>query len=93
MRSFKLLRPVFGGSGRRALGISVLLTRPATVAVTVRRGARVVKRYAAKPVAAGNDLPAVARRRKRLARGDYKVSIEVRRSGERIVNTLTSRRL
>ena len=92
VRSFKLLRPVFGGPGRRALGISVVLTRPASVAVTVRHGKRVVKRFAARFVAA-NRTYRVSLPSKRLARGDYRVSIEVRQGSERVVNTLTSRRL
>jgi hypothetical protein len=92
VRSFKLLRPVFGGSGRRALGISVVLTRPASVAVTVRRGRRVVKRYSRRSVAA-NRTYRQSLASKGLARGDYRVTIEVRQGSERVVNTLTSRRL
>ena len=92
VRSFKLERPVFGGPGRRALGISVRLTQPARVAVTVRRGSRVVKRFPAAQRIANQthrfSLPA-----RGLARGDYRVTIEVRRGSERIVTTLTSRRL
>jgi hypothetical protein len=92
VRSFKLLRPVFGGSGQRALGISVLLTVPARVMVTVQRGSRVVKRYAAVQQPAGRTLRYSLASRG-LAAGDYRVTIEVRRGSERIVNTLTSRRL
>jgi photosystem II stability/assembly factor-like uncharacterized protein len=92
VRAFKLLRPVFGGSTQRALGISVRLTRPGTVAVTVRRGTRVIKRYPAVQRAAGSTYRLSVASRK-LARGDYRVTIEVRRGNERIVKTLTSRRL
>jgi hypothetical protein len=88
VRQFKLLRPVFGGTRATPLGISVLLTAPARVTVTVRRGAKVVKRYAAPPVPAG----AVRRftlRPRGLARGDYTVTLK---AGQ-VTRTLTSRRL
>ena len=92
VRSYKLLRPVFGGSSGRALGISVLLTRPATVAVTVKRGAKTVKRYAAKSITPGKTYR-LSLSAKKLARGDYKVTIDVRRTNEHVTQTLTSRLL
>ena len=90
VRSYKLLRPVFGGSNVRKLGISVLLTRAASVAVTVRRGSKVVKRYAAKNVAASKTYRLTFTAK---PRGDYKVTIDVRRTGEHVTQSLTSRRL
>ena len=78
VRSFKLLRPVFGGSAQRALGISVLLTRPARVTVTVRRGTprrQALSRGRAAPRAGPTGCRC---RRAGCARGDYRVTIEVR---------------
>jgi hypothetical protein len=92
LRSFKLLRPVFGGTTHRALGISVQLNAPARVQVTVKRGSRVVKRYPAVQQPAGRTLRRTLSSRG-LAVGDYRVTIDVRRGRERIVETLTSRRL
>ncbi len=92
LRSFKLERPVFGGRTDRALGITYAVERDAQATVTVLRGSRVVKRFAAR--AAG------ARRTQRLRlaaeglpRGDYRVRVEISRAGERISATLVSRRL
>ena len=92
IRSFKLGRPVFGGATTRPLGISVRLTRTANVTVTVRRGSRVIKRYPGAQRLADRTYRLSLASRK-LARGDYRVTIEVRRGSERIVKTLTSRRL
>ena len=52
LTSFKLSRPVFGGARRRALGVAFRLVRAGTVTVEVRRGRRVVRRFAATPRAA-----------------------------------------
>jgi hypothetical protein len=92
VRSYKLLRPVFGGSNKRKLGISVLLTRAANVGVTVKRGKQVIKRYKAKAVAPGKNYRRSLSPKKRK-RGDYRVTIDVRRRGEHITKTLTSRLL
>jgi hypothetical protein len=91
--SFKLTRPVFGGRGRRALGISYRLARNAVVSLTVLRGRRVVKRGRTATRRAG------VTHRLRLAsaglrRGDYRVRLTIARPGARPVTaTLTSRRL
>jgi len=88
--SFTLSRPVF--SRTRALGISYVVAKPARVTVTVRRGSRVIKRYAARMVAANRrhrlSLPA-----RRLARGNYKVRLVARAGAETVTSTLVSRRL
>ena len=44
--SYKLIRPVFGGTRTRALGISYVVAKGARVSVTVLRGSRVVKNFA-----------------------------------------------
>ena len=91
LRSYKLSRPVFGGSNRKPLGIAYRLTRDARVTVTVLRGSRTVRRFAAATRQSGRtyrlSLPA------RLRRGEYRVRIVVERTGERTISTLVSRRL
>ena len=46
LSSYKLTRPVFGGTGRRPLGIAYRLSRPGRVTVEVLRGTRRVQRFA-----------------------------------------------
>jgi predicted AlkP superfamily pyrophosphatase or phosphodiesterase len=87
----KLERPVFGGTRNRALGIAARLARPARLTVTVRRGSRLVQRFVAPDRGAGVTrlrLPA-----ERLARGTYTVTIEAVAGSERVVTTLSARRL
>jgi hypothetical protein len=93
LRTFKLLRPVFGGRSRRALGVAFRLGEDAQVSVAVRRGMRTVRRFAARSYTAGTThrvrVPA-----RRLRRGLYAVRITVRTaSGERVTRTLRSRLL
>jgi hypothetical protein len=92
LQSFKLERPVFGGRSHRALGISYRVERRAQVTVTVLRGTRVVKRFAARTADARRTY------RLRLAaqglkRGDHRVRIEATRAGERVAASAVSRRL
>jgi hypothetical protein len=58
--------------------------------VTVRRGSRVVKRY---PAVQRSGTYRVSLPARGLRTGDYRVTVEVVRGGERIVQTLTSRAL
>jgi hypothetical protein len=83
---------VFGGTRRTPLGISVQLTAPARVAVTVRRAGKVVKRYRTVQVAAGK-VRRFTLRPGGLRRGDHRVTIDVRRGSAHVKRTLTSRRL
>ena len=88
VRTAKLERPVFGGPTNGALGVAVRLNRAARVRVTVLRGTRVVRRYAAR------SLPAARTLRLRFdsegrPRGDYRVLVEA--GGERF--QLLARRL
>jgi hypothetical protein len=53
LRSYKLTRPVFGGRTNREVGVAYRLNRAARVSVTVTRGTKVVKRFAAVQRAAG----------------------------------------
>lgn len=88
LSSFKLERPVFGGTQNRALNIAYRLGRRGRVTVTVLRGTRVLKRFAP-----GNRR---ANRTFRLRfpsegvkRGDVRVQLKVGST----TSTLTSRRL
>ena len=56
--SFKLSRPVFGGTVERSLGISYRTAKAAQVTVTVLRGSKVVKRFPLRRAAARPDGPA-----------------------------------
>jgi hypothetical protein len=93
LSSFKLTRPVFGGTTRRPLGIAFRVSSPSRVSVSVLRGRRVVKRFRTRTRA--------ARRTHRLRltprglrRGPYRVVLRVRpRGGTPLTATLTSRRL
>ena len=90
--SYKLTRPVFGGTAVRSLGITYRTTKRARVTITVLRGSRVVKNFGTRTVAANRttrlSLPA-----RGLARGDYKVRLVARAGSETVTSTLVSRRL
>ena len=92
VRSFKLTRPVFGGTTRKPLGIAYRLNTSARVTVTVTRGSKVVKRFAAATRARGKTfrltLPL-----KGLRSGDYKVKLSAVAGGKTESSTLTSRKL
>ena len=91
--SYKLTRPVFGGSTNRALGIAFRVANTSRVGVTVLRGKRVVKRFKT-TTRARNITHRLRLASKRLRRGDYRVRVTVTRKGAKpLVATLTSRRL
>ncbi|HEV3228989.1 MAG TPA: hypothetical protein VGY97_05910 [Solirubrobacteraceae bacterium] len=93
LTSFSLNRPVFGGRGRRALGIAYQITMRARVTVTVTRGRRVVGRFRSRVARAGvlHRLRLKARRRRR---GLYRVRITVVASkSSHATATLYARRL
>ena len=92
VRTFKLAGPVFGGPADRPLGIAYRVARQAQVTVTVLRGSRVVKTFAAETAQAGRTY------RLRFdpsghPRGDYRVRLEAARDGERVAASAISRRL
>ena len=91
LRLFKLGRPAFGGTTDRKLGIAYRLTEPGTVSVAVLRGKRVVKRFRARQVPAGQ-LVRLRLSPKGLRRGDHRVRLRVR-GGPRLTASLTARRL
>jgi hypothetical protein len=96
LRRWKLLRPVFGGRTARPLVMSFRFGSDARASIVVRgRGGRVVKRFAERRYAGG----VLHRRRigrtlaRRLRRGQYRVTIVVRR-GSRVVRAgLTATRV
>jgi hypothetical protein len=80
IRDATLARPVFGARTGKPLDIRFRLNTAARVTVTVRRGKRVVRRFAARNRAAGRTirlrLPARSR-----PRGAYRVTITARPVG------------
>jgi hypothetical protein len=94
LRSFKLERPVFGGQTNRALLISFRTSEQARATVVVRRGNRVVRRFPVRSYAPGRVQRLRMTVTRRIPRGTYRVSIEVRTpDGRRATGSLTSRRL
>ncbi|HEX8121413.1 MAG TPA: sialidase family protein [Solirubrobacteraceae bacterium] len=92
VRSFKLQRPVFAGRTRTPLRIAFRLSRPALVSVVVRRGNRVIKRFAAAERRQDQTYRMTVPARG-LRRGDYRVTLNARRGDQRVVARLMSRRL
>ena len=84
-------RPVFGGSSRSSLGISFKLNDAANVSVEVRRGKRVVQRFAEKAYSRAR----VHRLRfsKGRARGLYTVIVKARASGRSHTTRVFARRI
>jgi len=92
LRSYKLERPVFGGTNRKSLGIAYRLLERARVTVTVKRGKKVVKRFKA-ATKAGGRTHRVRFAQKNRPRGDYKVTVRAVRGKRKQSRTLTSRKL
>ena len=92
LRRYRLARPVFGGAGGVPLRIAYRVGSDATVAVTVSRKGKAVKRFAPVRAEAGRTvrlrLPA-----RGLARGDHRVRIVASGAGEQVTATLTAARL
>ena len=93
LKTFKLSRPVFGGTRSNKLGIAYRLNQAARVQVTVtNRRERTIRRFAAKQVAA-NKTQRLTLSPKGLARGDYRVKLSVTQGGRTTTSTLTANRL
>ena len=92
LSSYKLTRPVFGGTGRRSLGIAYRIARPGRVTVEVFKGRKRVRRFAAKSRRARRTYRHTIRAQGR-PRGDYRVRVTVRSGKAKVVSTLVSRRL
>lgn len=92
LQSFKLERPAFGGRRNRPLGIAFRVAREGRVTVEVRRGSRVVRRFAARTRRAGIThrlrLPS-----ERLRRGTYEVRLSYAGTQGSLVSSLYAQRL
>ncbi len=92
IRLARLTRPVFGGTNRKPLRVSTRLNQPGSIAITVRRGRKVIarKRFAA----AGTRVRRyTVSPRRSLRRGDYRVTVVARSGSTAERATLTGRRL
>ncbi len=95
LRRWKLYRPVFGGRTARQLVMSFRFAADARAAIVVRRGGRVVRRFAEQRYAGG----VLHRKRlgrsfvRRLRSGQYGVTIVVRDGSRTITSTLRATRL
>lgn len=76
LRSFKLERPVFGGAGNRAVGVSFRVAEPGRVEVELRRGGRTVRRLSAAPRSVGT-LHRLRLASEGLPRGTYEVRLRL----------------
>lgn len=92
LTSFKLERPVFGGTSGRPLGIAYRLGLAGRVTVTVTRGSRTVKRYT-RTISAGARTQRIRLSAKGLAVGDYRVRLQVRSGRQATTAALVARRL
>jgi choice-of-anchor B domain-containing protein len=92
LRSFKVERPVFGGRTNRALHLAFQADRDARAQVTVLRGSRVVRRFAARNVR-GRRTVRLRLGAARLPRGSYRVRISLTRAGETVTSMLAAQRL
>src|SRR4051794_40827549 len=92
LSSYKLTRPVWGGTGQRSLGIAYRLARPGRVTVEVFKGTRRVRRFATRS-RLGSRTYRYTLRSQGPPRGDYRVRVTVRSGRARLRSTLVSRRL
>ena len=92
LTSYKLERPVFGGRSSRALGIAFRLARHGRVSVEVRRGGRVVKRYAG-TVRAARRTHRLRLAPERLRRGTYEIRLTFTGPGGTVRSSLFASRL
>jgi hypothetical protein len=92
LQSFKLVRPVFGGSNATPLSASYRLGRRARVSARITRGSKTVRRYKARTRSANHTyrikVPA-----RTLSRGEYRVRISVKRGRRTTRGAITGRKL
>jgi hypothetical protein len=94
LRSFRLTRPVFGGSNRRPLVVNYRLGSRGSIDLAVLRGRHVVAHYRAKKRRAGHIYRvSVAPVRELAQRGRYRVRLRVVSGKRRAGATLTADRL
>jgi len=90
--SYKLSSSAFGGTGGRSLGIAFRVAKAAQVEVTVLKGSRVVRRFAA-ATRAPNRTHRLRLASRGLGRGDYRVRLTARSGTRRVTSELVARRL
>jgi hypothetical protein len=91
LSSYKLTRPVFGGVSGRSLGIAFRTSTASRVRVVVRRGGRVVKRFAAVRTRA-HRTTRLRLSPRGLPRGTHRVVLTVR-GAQPLRATLVARKL
>jgi hypothetical protein len=92
LRSFRLSRPVFGGSRKAELATVFRLLRPGRVSIRILRGKKVVRSYSPQDRLSHVTYKLVLRPAG-LKRGSYQVRIRVGRAGKTTKAALRSRRL
>ena len=92
VRWFRSTRPVFGGRNSRRMSLAYRLNAPARVTVTVRRGSKVIRRFAARDSVAARTYR-LRLGAKRLRRGDYVATLVARGGGQTVTRRLTTHRL
>jgi hypothetical protein len=92
LRSFRIGRPVFGGTTRRKLGVALRIRKAGRVRMTLRRDGRVVRRLANRRLQPGGRIVLHIRPRA-LRVAAYRVRVDVRSAGKRRAAVLTARRL
>jgi hypothetical protein len=93
VETFKLFRPVFGGSRRVPLGISFRLNQQADVEIEVRQRGRVVARVPKRSYVAGRAIRLRVSARRIPRRGDVRVMMRATRTGRAVTQALTGRKL
>ena len=93
VETFKLFRPVFGGSRRIPLGISFRLNQQADVEIEVRQRGRVVARIPKRSYVAGRAIRLRVAARRIRRRGDVRVIMRATGPGRAVTQSLVGRKL
>ena len=91
LRSAKLHHAAWGGSNRIALGVYFSLRKAGAATVTIRKGAKVVRKQAYPKARTTAHRLSLASGK--LARGDYRVTIAARSGKTRETVTLTAKKI
>ena len=91
--TFKLYQPVFGGTRKRALGISFRLNQQADVRIVVRQRGRVVARIPKRSYVAGRAIRLRVAARRIPRRGTVRVVMHATRAGRSVTQRLTAHKL
>jgi hypothetical protein len=91
--TFKLFQPVFGGTRKRALGISFRLNQQADVEIEVRQRGRIVARVPKRSYVAGRAIRLRVSARRIPRRGTVRVIMRATRPGRAVTQSLTTHKL